>query len=308
MHSTDQDAAIRAAAAAYFTGRRARVDSFVRDTFGLRGTFRLHRAALGWDLLRAPVNVFLSPVLVLTRLAAAGLDRAGAKRAARWLGSRRILLETDTAREVQALVVTRLLELPWPAGPHRSSRDALAEALLAHPDLSTQVPAAAGQVAQSLGEYGGSRAAVGELTTALGTLGAGALAFQAVTPGMVSIAPALAATLAHSAAISAFPLGAGAGALWYGVFPTEVPFALSAAALVGLMMLGAVLAAFAGLIADPVQVWTGIHRRRLLRLIDALEATFTGDGQAGFSAREHYFARVLDLADAGISALRMLRG
>ena len=39
------------------TRREAEVRRFVRHRFGLRGTLRLHRAALGWDLLRAPVNV-----------------------------------------------------------------------------------------------------------------------------------------------------------------------------------------------------------------------------------------------------------
>jgi hypothetical protein len=37
------------------------------------------------------------------------------------------------------------------------------------------------------------------------------------------------------------------------------------------MAVGAVVAAFRGIIADPLQRRLGLHRRRLLQLIDALE-------------------------------------
>lgn len=47
----------------------ARIDAFVRANFRLAGTLRLHRAALGWDLLRAPLNVMLAPLHLLVMLA-----------------------------------------------------------------------------------------------------------------------------------------------------------------------------------------------------------------------------------------------
>ena len=50
--------------------RLALVDAFVQRHFTWPGTLRLHRAALGADILRAPVNVLMSPILVLARLAA----------------------------------------------------------------------------------------------------------------------------------------------------------------------------------------------------------------------------------------------
>ena len=49
---------------------RGEIRRFVRETFGLRGTLGLHRAALGGDLVRAPLNVILAPVFLLNRLAA----------------------------------------------------------------------------------------------------------------------------------------------------------------------------------------------------------------------------------------------
>lgn len=309
----DADAALIAAAQGYFAARRAMVPGFVSRTFGLRGTLRLHRQALGLDILRAPVNVMLAPVLILTRLSALAARKAGWSRLAGWLGRRRILLATDVARATERRIVVDLLQLPWADAAGRSERDALAEAMLAEPALRALIArrleaGIEARVARTLGEYSGARAAVAEMTTAMGTLGAGAIAFQALTPGMISLAPALAAILAQQAALAAFPLGGLLGSMWYGLFPAAASPWLSGAVILGLMLTGALAAAFAGIVADPVQTALGIHRRRLLRLIDALEDEFTGSGRRAFAAREHYFARLLDLADAGLATLRMFRG
>lgn len=310
----DIDAALMAAAHAYFDSRRARADAFARATFGWRGTLALHRAALGWDLLRAPVNILLALAYVIQRLTALLCDLLRLPAVARWLRDHPLLLRTAVAAEVERRILADFLELP---APGRGGPDALAAAVLSSPRLRelirarASVPAAsalARDVARSVEEYAGARAAVADMTTALGTLGAGALAFQTLTPGMISVAPALAAVIAHQTAITAFPLGGAIGGLWYGVFPPEASLTLSLLALAGLLAVAALVSAFAGLVADPVQVALGIHRRRLLRLVDALEATFTGPGAAGFAAREHYLARLMDLADAGLAATRHLRG
>lgn len=74
------------------TRRETEVRRFVRARFGLRGTLNLHHHALGLDLLRAPVNVMLSPVFLLSRLLAALMRRLGMARAADWLGRRQDLM------------------------------------------------------------------------------------------------------------------------------------------------------------------------------------------------------------------------
>ncbi|MCF3973940.1 DUF6635 family protein [Paracoccus salsus] len=87
----------------YFDSRRAMIDGFVARHFTWPGTLRLHGAALGWDILRAPVNVVLSPILVLTRIAAYLCRFTGWRGGADWLARRRILLRTSVARRVEAL-------------------------------------------------------------------------------------------------------------------------------------------------------------------------------------------------------------
>jgi hypothetical protein len=70
---------------------------------------------------------------------------------------------------------------------------------------------------------------------------------------------------------------------------------------------GAVVAAFSGIMADPLQRRLGLHRGRLLRLIDALEVQFSGNGGAGFIVRDHYVARLLTLLELLSSAYRLAR-
>jgi hypothetical protein len=307
----ETDAALIAAARTYFAERRARVPAFARRRFGLIGTLKLHRHALGWDILKAPVNVMLSPVLILSRLGAWAAGRAGAVPLAAWLGTRRILMPTAVATATERAIVVDLLELPWTGPGKPSDANALAAAMLAQPTLGgliRQRAAASEQTARALSDYGGTRSAVAEMTTALGTIGAGALAFNTLTPGMVSLAPTLAALLAHQAAVASFPLGAMLGTAWYGVFPTAASPWLLVGITASMMGLGALVAAFAGVIADPIQTALGLHQRRLNRLIDTMEDSFTGSGRRAFAAREHYLARLLDLSDAGLAALRMLRG
>ncbi|QIE55683.1 hypothetical protein G5B40_09630 [Pikeienuella piscinae] len=303
-------AAVIRAARAYFDARRARVDGFVDKWFSARGTLRLHRHALGWDMAKAPANIALAPVFVGARLSASLADLARRRQTAKWLRSRHILLETAVMREVQKLVMAELLELPLDDGGPHARDDALAAAIGADPEIRRMLGAARAEGAAlnaGLTEYAGSRAAVGEMTTALATIGAGAAAFHKLTPGALTLGPALAAAMTQSAAIAAFPLGATAGSIWYGYMTPATSPALVAGVTAGMAAGAAVFAAFAGLIADPVQRRLGFHRRRLLRLIDALERQFTDGEAAGFAAREHYVARLIDLMDAGAAAARNLR-
>src|SRR5262249_43831879 len=54
-------AVVRDIARRYLASRRDYVDPFVDRHFSLTGTLRLYRQAIGWDLLRVPANLLLSP-------------------------------------------------------------------------------------------------------------------------------------------------------------------------------------------------------------------------------------------------------
>ncbi len=297
-------AAVAAAAKGYFAERRARIDPFVDRWYSARGALRLHRHALGWDIARAPANVGLAPVQMLARLGAGAAEKAGRKRSAAWLRSRRLMFDTAVMKEVRRLVLAELLELPTEGHPG----DALAEAIVADPEVRRLVGRAAPGLGAALADYAGTRSAVAEMTAALATMGAGAAALHQITPGAMTLGPALAAAMAQSAAISAFPLGAAAGSVWYGIWPAAASPALVAGTTAGLMTGAALIAAFAGVVADPAQRALGLHQRRLRRLVDAMEKEFVEGEGGGFAAREHYVARLFDVMDAGAAALRAFRG
>lgn len=292
------------------------MDSFVNRYFTWPGTFWLHGSACGWDVLRAPLNVMLAPVFLLTRFLAYIFLRLRLRRIGAWFARRRILLRTAVARRVEALIVTDLLGLPLNAGAGARDPSALARAVLAAPQFREMIrqrpdPAAAealGQrIATALADYASTRSAVAEMTTALCTVVVGALVFNVLTPGMISMAPGVADALAWTNAITSFPLGENLGSVWYGVFRPGASPILIGLTVTGLIMIGSLFAAFAGILADPVQSRLGIHRRRLLRLIDTLEVELTNSGTKPFAAREHIYARALDIWDSLASALRIFR-
>ncbi|SMX43939.1 DUF6635 family protein [Maliponia aquimaris] len=297
--------------------RRAEVDAFVARHFTWPGTLRLHRAALGLDVLRAPVNVVMSPLLLLARLAAWIVRRLGLGRAADWLGNRRLLLRTDVAARVEADVLTDLLRVPLPDGALALGREGQIRAILAAPAYRTAIrsrgsvdeaQALAERIAGAVADYSGTRSAIAEFTSALFALTLGAFVFRAVTPGLLSMAPGVAQSMTHGTAVAEFPLGATLGAGWYAVFPVGPSPELVTVTVVGLVAAGSIVAAFAGTLADPVQAWLGIHRRRLLRLMDQVQAETAGHGLKPSLPREHLLARSFDLWDAALSLLRFLRG
>lgn len=265
------------------TRREAEVRRFVRARYGLRGSLALHRQALGLDLLRAPLNVALSPLFLLTRLSALPLRWIGLRGAATWLSQRRIFLKSDMARQIEVDL--------------KAFVDGLADQ-----DLAPKAPPEI--TARTIADYAETRNAVSEITTSLLVLASGMLLFHRATPGVISLAGPLADLRAQTRAIEDFALGNWAGRMWYGAFPVELSTPELVLTGAVLAMLASVLTTFAGLIADPVQLWTGIHHRRLMRMLARLDQA--GGGPA--LEREHLLARLGDLSDAAISIWRSFKG
>lgn len=260
---------------------RALATAFVRKHYGVRGTLRLHLHAFGWDLLRAPANVVLAPIFLLSRLLALLLHAVGARRWARQVGGARILFPTAVARAVGIALRSDLLArrgagvLP---ADHRADR--------------------------LIEEYTGIRSAVAEILTTALILVAGATLFRIATPGVISLAPVVTEHAARLAAVADFPLGDRLGGLWYSVFSVETPVWHVVSVGVVLAAVASLITTFAGVIADPVQKALGIHRWRLLRLLTRLDAA--AEAPPG-PAPEHLFARGADIADAAVSLWRIFR-
>jgi hypothetical protein len=304
-------AIVRDAVQRYIESRRARIEAFVDRHFTLAGSIALHRRALGWDLLRAPANLFLAGPALGVELLAWAARRGGMERVAAWFAGRRLLLQTEVAREIEWLVATELLEIPCRRRDRVSYRDAIAETILEDERAAALLIASAGsnpdfrrRLAAAVETYLGSRTATAEIATGFVSAGLGALVVKQATPGLVTLSSALSAMIAQQMAIAAFPLGASLGGLWYSLFPAEAGPGLLAATTAGVFLGGAMLAAFSGVVTDPLQRRLGLHRARLERLLQILEADLCGEPGRNRLMRDHYIARLVDIFDLIALAMR----
>lgn len=311
--------AVAEATRRYLAQRRERVPNFTRRHFSLRGAWRINRQALGKDLLRTPANgLWMAPYLLAQGAAAVG-HRLRLHAMARRLETLPAGFKTDVEREVEWLIYSELLELPYAQAERHCGRDALLEEILAHPAISTllvpqlleldqlaQQQEFRQRLADYLGTYTGSRKAAAELSGSLIGLAAGVAAFKQLTPGAVAMGSATAATIANHLAVSSFVLGPTLGSVYYGLFPAAASAGLLAATTGGLLLAVGALSACVGVVTDPIQQALGLHERKLLKLIDALERELTEQG-SGYRLHDAYVARVFDLWDLLQAVARTVR-
>ncbi len=279
----------------YFRKRRSRVPAFVERTFSLKGALQTHRHALGHDLWRAPLNAALAGPQLGLNAAAAVLKLAGRKQTAEALRARELFFRTTVTREIERRLIVDLLELPYSGGGEPSFHDALAVEILGDARLDGALGALNGpwgekqrlmmdgKLAQQVAIYLNARGAAGEVVSAAVTMAAGGALLHQVTPGILTLGPALAQTL-----------GAKIGGV--------AAFGVTAAVLTA----SATAAAFAGVVTDPIQSALGIHHLRLIALLDTLESAFLGS-DAQLQIPEQYAARLIDLVDAIVSIAGHMR-
>ena len=134
FHPNPHSASSPRAPAATSRAAGARVDEFVERHFSFAGSFSMHRKAIGWDMLKAPANIALAVPLIAAKLAAAGAKAVGADRASAYLASRKLVFDTEVGNEIEWLIITDLLELPFRQGERVSLKDALADTILSAPE------------------------------------------------------------------------------------------------------------------------------------------------------------------------------
>ena len=303
----------------YFSDRRERIASFVDGNFSLRNSIKLHRAAVGWDIARAPLNLAMAAPQIGLLVAAQVARKFGALRVAAQLGSKRLVVHTAVGQELAWRLHRDLLELPYRDGDRVTARDALAETILADPRVVAALtpaleaigtrgddPALRQRLEAAMSEYARTRAAANEITTALLSMSAGALALKKLTPGALTLGPTLAAAIMQRASVMSFPMGGALGSLWYTLFPIAPSAILVAGLTGGLLAASTVASAFAGVIADPVQRKLGLHQARLRRMLDALERQMKDPAAPGFVVHDHYVARLMDLFDVAGALVRVV--
>ncbi len=300
--------AIRSGIARYFADCRARVPVFIDRHFHYPGAMATNRMALGWDMLRAPINLLWAPVYALACLVKILVrNRAGLK----WLHNLADRVPAGFTTRVQEHITSLIQRDLLNNGQATSLREGnllesyLIEALEAVYTRHSSDPVDHQQftkmiepvVADALSQYRITRTASADITNSISCTVLGAFAFQKFTPGGIGLGVVLASMLAKTLAARDFILGETIGGWYYSVFPPEPSLATTASVMVAVMAALAAFAALSGVISDPIQAAIGLHRRRLLKLLDHLERDVSLSTQSSFRPKDQYVARILDTFD-----------
>ncbi len=309
--------AVNAGIENYILSRKEKVPVFVDKYFSFQGALKLHKHAVGKDLYKAPLNIFWLVPLALAKAGAYGLNKVGADKMARRLEALPPGFKTDVQQEINWLIYTELLELPYQQQSRASEKDALLEAILEDSALAgvidsylnkiqekSSAPDFRRKLESNLQVYGDSRSAIAELAGNIITLSSNYFAFNKAMPGALTTGGATAAVIAEKIAIAKFWLGPTLGAWYYGMFPVAASGGLIIASTGAIMAGLALLSTFTGIITDPVQAKLGLHQKRLYKFIDALNNELTGHGQSEYKIKEQYISRVFDIVDLLMTAAR----
>lgn len=298
------------AIANYIRSRKERVPEFIRKYFSFRGALHLNKKAFGADLYKVPLNVAWSVPYLSLKVSSALLKKLGLDKIPSRIDGIPPGIETRVQKEINWLIFTDLLELPYSQKGRTSHKDALLAEILDQPAIASlftnelariysksKNPRYKAALEKNLTEYSKSRTAAADLAGNIIALSTGVAAFGQITPGSLTAGNTLAAVLAHQIAVSNFILGPTLGGFYYTVFPAAASTGLLVASTGAVVMALAVLTSFSGIVTDPVQSRLGIHKRRLLRLIDSLEGQLRGNDESRLKIRDQYYARLFDLLD-----------
>jgi hypothetical protein len=309
IHRTIERAVIQGTET-YLALRKAKVPEFVEQYFSFKGALALHKKTFGKDFYKHPLNMLWGLPSFIVHGTAALFRKTGAHKISRILDRMPTGIPTALQRELQWLIYTELLELPYAQGKRTTHRDALMEAILSRPEISdlceqflvqirnkADSPEFRQQLENNLAEYGKTRIAVTELAGSLISLATSYAAFNKALPGTLSTGMAAATAIAQHTAVSNFWLGPAIGAWYYGLFPASASPGLIIATTGTMMAAVSAIAALSWIVVDPLLAKTGIHEKRLNRFIDAIGDELRGKEHSNYRVRDHYVARVFDLLD-----------
>ncbi|RVU82883.1 hypothetical protein EOL70_20290 [Leucothrix sargassi] len=306
------DNAITTGSASYIHEREKRISDFIRRHYSFRGALNIHKHALGWDLIRVPLNILWSVIRLILALVGFLVGLAGLKKLQGWVKKIPPGLTTDMDRQIRWLIVTELLELPYKQGQKTSDNDALMTEILKDPDLQSLLnealetdtlsepaksPVFKAKLDDKLAEYGATRTASSELATNATLLVTSQIALGQASFGALSAGAAVAATIAHSAAVSSFWMGSVLGSYYYSFFPVAASVSQIVSVTAILCIVLAFVSTFIGILTDPLQAKLGIHKRRLKKLVSAVGRDLSGKAGADFQLREKYAGRLFDIVD-----------
>ncbi|MEM5537396.1 DUF6635 family protein [Neptuniibacter pectenicola] len=291
----------------YFDACRARIPHFVSTHFDYPGAKKTNRVAFGLDILRAPVNLFWAPCYTLICLIRFILGYIAPKgRLSTLLAAVPAGFTTQVQKHISDLVIAELLSQPSTELDHAHSLNGyITEELRQLYQQTEQVEVDMAHfhgcfepvMAESLSQYQVTRTASADIANTLSCTILGAFTFQKFTPGGIGIALMLAYSLSAQLAASDFILGPSVGELYYGIFPPDPSLGLTAATIAFVLTILASCAALSGVITDPIQARTGLHRFRLGKMLNHMENDLRQKTQGSFRPKDQYVARILESFD-----------
>ena len=293
--------ALEYALSAYFEDCRKRVPAFVDRHFRYPGALATNSRALGWDLLRAPLNLFWAPFFVLISLLRLFCESVGWQRLAGLLvrvpGGFTTNIQTFIAEEIRG----DLLAFRGMDNYSQIVIDRLAER---EPGFeSDALESLRPLIKAALTEYAVTRTASADITNAVSVAIIGALVWQKFTPGGFAVGLLVAIEISRMVAIDSFWLGETIGRVYYGIFPVDPSGFMQFLGILISLTLMSVFAAFSGFITDPLQSVFGLHKKRLYKMIDSIQRDYLAQTSGGYRPKDQYLARVMDSIDVIKSGL-----
>lgn len=296
----DIEQAIAAGAQHYFDDCRALVPTFVDKHFHYPGAIKTNRVAWGWDVLIAPVNLLWAPIYAIVCVLRFIIPTSHPIQS--YLNRVPSGVTTRVQRHISDLIVRELL--------NRNDNDRLFEQYLTtslqrlYHDQTDNAndPQRFNHfikplIANALTEYQVTRTASADISNSLSCTIFGAFAFQKFTPGGIGIAFMLASLWVKKLAVSDFFLGETLGTFYYALFPPTPSLAMTSLVVLGVMTLLSVVAALSGVLIDPIQSAVGLHKRRLIRMLDHLQKDFVDQTNSSYRPKDQFVARIMDAFD-----------
>ena len=294
----------------YIQSRKNMVPGFVRENYSLKGSLRLHRKAIGSDLIMVPINILWSVVKIAFVISSILIRKIGLEKLANKIDSVPQGFETNVEKQINWLIYSELLEIPYEQENRRSTKDAFLDEIMKDKELSGIIegyllkikmhhnnPEFRDNIEKKLREYGTTRISASELASNILLIASSYATLNRASFGALGAGKLLSAAFAKSIAISNFLLGPTIGGWYYSVVPVTVSLRLLVSATGFVILFLAIISTFIGIILDPLQAWLGIHQRRLNGLIDMIQADLTSSGNNKYNLKEKYVSRVFDILD-----------
>lgn len=294
----------------YIQECRENIPEFCNDTFSLFGAWDINKKAFGKDILKAPANVVWTPFYFLGTGIGKGLEKLKLNKASKVFSDLPAGFTTDVELEVQWRIYTQFIKLPYQQADREYTDNRLLEIILEDESLAPIIDQSMESISiltsdeegkniltDRIFEYTDSRKAASELSSTLIGTATGYLTSKTLNFGAVGLGQSLAASAAYHSAVSSFALGNTLGAAFYSVVPVSASTSAVVLSTGGVAAVLGAVSAFAGVLADPIQLKLGLHEKKLNKLVDVMELQLKSNEQASLDIKDGYAARVLDVLD-----------